>query len=72
MSKALIVYASRTGSTQKIGDLIAEGVLAVEMAAVTEDLAHSIHAHPTLSESIGIAAEIHLGTATDIYMPKQK
>ena len=54
------------------GDLIAEGVLAVEMAAVAEDLAHSIHPHPTLSESIGIAAEIHLGTATDIYMPKQK
>ena len=54
------------------GDLIAEGVLAVEMAAVAEDLAHSIHPHPTLAESIGIAAEIQLGSATDLYMPKRK
>ncbi|MCZ6634738.1 MAG: dihydrolipoyl dehydrogenase [bacterium] len=54
------------------GELIAEGVLAVEMAAVAEDLAHSIHPHPSLAESIGIAAEIHLGSATDLYMPKKK
>ena len=54
------------------GELIAEGVLAVEMAAVAEDLALSIHPHPTLSESLGIAAEIYLGTATDLYIPKKR
>jgi dihydrolipoamide dehydrogenase len=54
------------------GELIAEGVLAVEMGAVAEDLALTIHPHPTLSESLGIAAEMHLGTATDLYVPKRK
>ena len=53
------------------GDLIAEGVLAIEMAAVAEDIAHTIHPHPSLAESIGIAAEIYLGSATDVYMPKK-
>ena len=53
------------------GDLIAEGVLAIEMAAVAEDIAHTIHPHPSLAESIGIASEIHLGSATDVYMPKK-
>ena len=53
------------------GDLIAEGALAIEMAAVTEDIAHTIHPHPSLAESIGIAADIHLGSATDVYMPKK-
>ena len=43
------------------GELIAEGVLAIEMAAVAEDLAATIHAHPTLSESMGEAAEAFLG-----------
>jgi len=54
------------------GELIAEATLAVEMAAVATDLAETIHAHPTLSESVGIAAEIFEGTATDLYMPKRK
>ena len=54
------------------GELIAEGVLAVEMAAVAGDLAESIHPHPSLSESIGIAAEVYLGSATDLYIPKRK
>jgi dihydrolipoamide dehydrogenase len=54
------------------GELIAEAVLGVEMAAVAEDLAHTIHPHPSLSESLGIAAEIHLGTATDLYIPKKR
>ncbi len=53
------------------GDLIAEGVLAIEMAAVAEDIAHTVHPHPSLSESISLAAEIHLGSATDVYMPKK-
>ena len=43
------------------GELIAEGALAIEMAAVAEDLAATIHAHPTLSESMGEAAEAFLG-----------
>ena len=54
------------------GELIAEAVLGIEMAAVAEDLAHTIHPHPSLSESLGIAAEIHLGTATDLYVPRRR
>lgn len=49
------------------GELIAEGVLALEMGAVAEDLAATIHTHPTLSETIGEAAEVFLGQATHIY-----
>jgi dihydrolipoamide dehydrogenase len=48
------------------GELIAEGTLAIEMAAVAEDLALTIHAHPTLSETVGEAAEVFLGQATHI------
>ena len=47
-------------------NLIAEGVLAVEMGALAEDVALSLHAHPTLSETEGEAAELFLGTATHI------
>ena len=54
------------------GELIAEAVLGVEMGAVAEDLAHTIHPHPSLSESLGIAAEIHLGSATDLYVPRKR
>jgi len=50
--------------------LIAEGVLAIEMGALVEDLALSIHPHPTLSETEGEAAEIFLGSATHI-LPKR-
>jgi dihydrolipoamide dehydrogenase len=46
--------------------LIAEGVLAIEMGALAEDVALSMHAHPTLSETAGEAAEIFLGAATHI------
>ncbi len=49
------------------GELINEGVLAVEMAAVAEDLAATIHAHPTLSETLMEGAEIFLGHATHVY-----
>ena len=49
--------------------LIAEGVLAIEMGALAEDVALSIHAHPTLAETEGETAEIFLGTATHI-LPK--
>ncbi|HUY13960.1 MAG TPA: dihydrolipoyl dehydrogenase [Terriglobia bacterium] len=53
------------------GELIAEGVLAVEMAALATDLALTIHPHPTLSETVMNAAEIFFGTATDFYRPKK-
>lgn len=53
------------------GDLIAEGVLAVEMGADAADLAMTIHPHPTLSETIGFAAEAFEGTITDLYIPRQ-
>jgi dihydrolipoamide dehydrogenase len=53
------------------GDMIAEGVLAIEMGATAMDLALTIHPHPTLSETIMGAAEVFYGTATDIYRPKK-
>ena len=53
------------------GELIAEGVLAVEMAAVAEDLAASIHPHPTLSETMMESAEALFGHATHLYRPKR-
>ncbi|MBN1488928.1 MAG: dihydrolipoyl dehydrogenase [Phycisphaerae bacterium] len=49
------------------GELIAEGTLAVEMGAVAHDVAETIHAHPTLSETVGEGAEAFLGSATHIY-----
>jgi dihydrolipoamide dehydrogenase len=52
------------------GDLISEAVLAIEMGATAEDVAQSIHPHPTLSDTLGFAAEVYLGTATDVYRPK--
>lgn len=54
------------------GDLIAEIALAMEMDCCAEDLASTIHPHPTLSETIGLAAEAFEGTITDLYMPKKK
>ncbi len=53
------------------GDLIAEGVLAVEMAAVATDLALTMHPHPTLSETVMEAAEAYQGLATSIYRPRR-
>jgi dihydrolipoamide dehydrogenase len=46
--------------------------LAIEMGADVSDIALTIHPHPTLSESIAMAAEIQEGTITDLYMPKKK
>ena len=54
------------------GDLISETALAIEMGCVVEDLALTIHPHPTLSETIMQGAEIFEGTITDLYMPKKK
>jgi pyruvate/2-oxoglutarate dehydrogenase complex dihydrolipoamide dehydrogenase (E3) component len=54
------------------GDLIAEAALAIEMGADAADIGMTIHPHPTLSETIGMAAEAFEGTITDLYMPKKK
>jgi dihydrolipoamide dehydrogenase len=54
------------------GDLIAEGVLAVEMAALASDLKLSIHAHPTLSETVMEAADVFYGESVHVYRPKKK
>ncbi|MFG0332756.1 MAG: dihydrolipoyl dehydrogenase family protein, partial [Maioricimonas sp. JB049] len=54
------------------GELIAEGVLAVETAALARDVAESIHAHPTLSETIMESAEATFSQATHMYRPKRK
>jgi dihydrolipoamide dehydrogenase len=53
------------------GDLIAEGVLAIEMAASAKDVELTIHPHPTLSETVMQAAEVFYGTSTDIYRPRK-
>ena len=53
------------------GELLAETVLALEMGADLDDLAHTIHAHPSLSETPMFAAEMGLGSITDLYMPKK-
>lgn len=54
------------------GELISETALAIEMNCDVEDIALTIHPHPTLSESIMLASEIFEGTITDLYMPKKK
>jgi dihydrolipoamide dehydrogenase len=54
------------------GELIAELTLALELGADAEDVALTVHAHPTLSESIGFAAEVATGTVTDLYLPRRK
>lgn len=53
------------------GDLIAEATLAIEMGCDAEDIGLTIHPHPTLSETIGFAAEAFEGTITDLYIPKK-
>jgi len=53
------------------GELIAEGTLAIEMAATATDLALTIHPHPTLSETIMQSAEVFFGTSTDLYRPRR-
>ncbi|MFZ9034600.1 MAG: dihydrolipoyl dehydrogenase [Francisellaceae bacterium] len=54
------------------GELIAEATLAIEMGCDAEDIALTIHPHPTLSETLMMATEVYEGTATDIYAPKKK
>jgi dihydrolipoamide dehydrogenase len=54
------------------GELIAEGVLAVEMGALATDLKLTIHPHPTLSETLMESAEVFFGQSTHVYRPKKK
>ncbi len=54
------------------GELIAEIALAIEMGCEAADIGHTIHPHPTLSESVGMAAEVYEGTITDLYIPRKK
>ena len=54
------------------GELISEAVLGIEMGADPEDIALSIHPHPTLSETVNFAAEMVAGTITDLYVPRRK
>ena len=54
------------------GDLIAEAALAIELGADAADIGLTIHPHPTLSETVAMAAEAFEGTITDLYIPKKK
>jgi dihydrolipoamide dehydrogenase len=65
-----ILGAGMVGSNA--GELIAEMVLALEMGSDMEDIALTIHPHPTLSETSGFAAEMALGSITDLYVPRKK
>jgi len=53
------------------GELIAEGVLAIEMSAVAKDIALTIHPHPTLSETVMESAEVFFGASTHVHRPKK-
>jgi len=64
-----ILGAGMTGPNA--GELIAEAVLALEMGADLEDIALTVHPHPTLSETLNFACEVAEGTCTDIYAPKK-
>lgn len=65
-----IIGAAMTGPNA--GELIAEAVLALELGADIEDIALTIHPHPTLSETFNFAAEVAEGTCTDLYVPQRK
>ena len=54
------------------GELIAEGVLAIEMGCSARDLMEAIHPHPTLGETVGFSAENYFGVATEIYRPRSE
>jgi len=53
------------------GDIISEGMLAMEMGSDAEDVSLTVHPHPTLGETFGMAAEVFEGTITDLYVPKK-
>ena len=52
--------------------MISEGTLAIEMGADAEDIGLTVHPHPTLSETVGLAAEIVEGSVTDLYLPRKE
>ena len=54
-----------------VGELIAEGVVAIEMGATVEDLSLCVHPHPTVSETLMEAAEVFFGTSTHTYTRKK-
>ncbi|WP_084635441.1 dihydrolipoyl dehydrogenase [Pseudoxanthomonas sp. J35] len=54
------------------GDLISELALAIEMGAEAGDIGATVHPHPTLGETVAMAAEVYEGTITDLYIPKKK
>ena len=54
------------------GELISEIALAIEMGCEVHDIGHTIHPHPTLGESVGMAAEVYDGSITDLYIQKKK
>ncbi len=64
--------SSAPASSDPAGDLIAEAALAIETGADAADIGLTIHPHPTLSETVAMAAEAFEGTITDLYMPKKK
>ncbi|TYB91227.1 dihydrolipoyl dehydrogenase [Oceaniovalibus sp. ACAM 378] len=65
-----IIGAAIVGTSA--GDLISEVALAIEMGADAVDLSHTIHPHPTLSETVNFAAEMYEGTITDLMPPKKR
>jgi dihydrolipoamide dehydrogenase len=69
-STSQIIGAGITGPNA--GELISECALAIEMGCEAQDLSLTIHPHPTLSESISMAAEVFEGTVTDLYIPRKK
>jgi dihydrolipoyl dehydrogenase len=67
-----LIFDEETHRILNAGELISELALAIEMGCDAEDIALTIHPHPTLSESIMMAAEVFEGTITDLYLPKKK
>jgi len=65
-----VLGAGITG--RNAGELIAEAALALEMGADAQDLALTVHAHPTLSETLSLASEMVEGTITDLFVPKRR
>ncbi len=65
-----VIGASIVGTNA--GELISEVALAIEMGSDVEDVSLTVHPHPTLSETIAMAAEVFEGTITDLYLPKKK
>ena len=69
-STGRVIGAGITGP--HAGDLVAECALAIEMGAEAGDIGMTVHPHPTLSETVAMAAEVFEGTVTDLYIPKKK